>query len=60
MGEDKAQIVKQIVEGPINPACPASLLQKHNNISFYVEDNLASLLTRNEAPWLVGPCEIAE
>ena len=56
-GEDKAQIVKQIVEGPVNPACPASLLQKHGNISFYVEENSASLLTRNEAPWLVGPCE---
>ena len=56
-GEDKAQIVKQIVEGPINPACPASLLQKHSNISFYVEENSAGLLTRNEAPWLVGPCE---
>ena len=55
-GEDKAQIVKQIVEGPIDPACPASLLQKHSNISFYVEENSASLLTRNEAPWLVGPC----
>ncbi len=56
-GEDKAQIVKKIVEEPINPACPASLLQKHTNISFYVEENSASLLTRNEAPWLVGPCE---
>ena len=56
-GEDKAQIVKKIVEEPIDPACPASLLQKHNNISFYVEENSASLLTRNEAPWLVGPCE---
>ena len=56
-GEDKAQIVKKIVEDPINPACPASLLQKHSNISFYVEENSASLLTRNEAPWLVGPCE---
>ena len=55
-GEDKAQIVKQIVEGPTDPACPASLLQKHSNISFYVEENSASLLTRNEAPWLVGPC----
>ena len=55
-GEDKAQIVKQIVEGSTDPACPASLLQKHSNISFYVEENSASLLTRNEAPWLVGPC----
>ena len=56
-GEDKAQIVKQIVEDPINPLCPASFLQAHENISFYVDENSASLLTRNVAPWLVGPCE---
>ena len=56
-GEDKADVVKQVSEGGCNPLCPASLLQKHDNISFYVEDNSASLLTRNVAPWLVGPCE---
>ena len=56
-GEDKAQIVKQIVEDPVNPLCPASFLQRHENISFYVDENSASLLTRNVAPWLVGPCE---
>ena len=56
-GEDKAQVVKQIVEDPVNPLCPASYLQKHDNISFYVDENSASLLTRNVAPWLVGPCE---
>ena len=56
-GEDKAKIVKQIVEDPINPMCPASFLQRHENISFYVDENSASLLTRNVAPWLVGPCE---
>ena len=56
-GEDKAQVVEQIAEAPINPECPASLLQKHTNISFYAEENSASLLTRNVAPWLVGPCE---
>ena len=56
-GEDKAQVVKKVVEDEHNPACPASLLQKHDNISFYVEENSASLLTRNVAPWLVGPCE---
>ena len=56
-GEDKAQIVKEIVEDPINPLCPASFLQGHENISFYVDENSASLLTRNVAPWLVGPCE---
>ena len=56
-GEDKAQVVEQIAEAPINPECPASLLQKHTKISFYAEENSASLLTRNVAPWLVGPCE---
>jgi glucosamine-6-phosphate deaminase len=54
-GEDKAQVVKNVVEEPINPSCPASYLQKHSNISFYMDDNAASLLTRNVAPWLVGP-----
>ena len=56
-GEDKAQIVKKIAEDPVNPVCPASFLQRHENISFYLEENSASLLTRNTAPWLVGPCE---
>ena len=56
-GEDKAQVVKRIVEEPMSSACPASFLQKHGNVSFYVDENSASLLTRNVAPWLVGPCE---
>ena len=56
-GEDKAQVVKGIVEDPMAPSCPASFLQRHGNISFYVDENAAALLTRNVAPWLVGPCE---
>ena len=56
-GEDKADVVKRIVEDPASPQCPASYLQKHDDISFYVDENSASLLTRNVAPWLVGPCE---
>lgn len=56
-GEDKAQAVYDLVEGAANINCPASLLQGHENISIYTDNNSASLLTRNEAPWLVGPCE---
>ncbi len=56
-GEDKAEVVRRIVEEPVNPACPASYLQRHENISFYVDENSAAQLTRNVAPWLVGPCE---
>ena len=55
-GEDKAQIVERIVEADADAGCPASFLQKHDDICFYVDENSASLLTRNVAPWLVGPC----
>ena len=56
-GEDKAQIVKKIVEDKSDPSCPASLLQEHDHVTFYVDENSASMLTRNVAPWLIGPCE---
>ena len=56
-GEDKAAAVKAIAEGEIDTACPASFLQHHDHISFYVDEGAASLLTRSLAPWLVGPCE---
>jgi len=56
-GEDKAQIVKKIVEDEVSAQCPASFLQKHEDICFYADENSASMITRNVAPWLVGPCE---
>ena len=56
-GEDKAGIVSRIVEKEIDPSCPASFLQKHDNISFYTDEMSASMLTRKVAPWLVGPCQ---
>ncbi len=56
-GEDKADVVRKVVEDPVSPLCPASYLQKHNNISAYIDENSAAYLTRNVAPWLVGPCE---
>ncbi|MBP5419975.1 MAG: glucosamine-6-phosphate deaminase [Bacteroidales bacterium] len=55
-GEDKAKAVKAIAEGEISTACPASLLQRHNHIRFFVDATAGSLLTRVVAPWLVGPC----
>ena len=56
-GEDKANAVKAIVEGDVTTACPASLLQRHDHITFYVDATAGSLLTRVVAPWLVGPCD---
>ena len=56
-GEKKAAVVKSVVEGGVDPALPASFLQKHDNVSFFTDEMSASLLTRVVAPWTVGPCE---
>ena len=31
-GEDKAEILNQVINGPITPKVPASILQLHNNV----------------------------
>ena len=40
----KAQAVRESVEGPISPSTPASILQRHENITLYVDAAAASLL----------------
>lgn len=56
-GEDKADIVRQIVEGRVDPAVPASYLQNHKRISVVVDKGAAQELTREKTPWLVGTCD---
>lgn len=56
-GEDKAEAVRDIAEGSVNPACPASYLQRHDDVTFFVDETAGSMLTRVTAPWLVGPCD---
>lgn len=56
-GESKAAAVKKIVEGEMDPQCPAAYFQRHQNARIFVDETAASLLTRIEAPWLIGPCE---
>ena len=55
-GEDKARVVHDIVEGEVTSQVPASFLQEHDDIEVVVDENAAGLLTREVAPWLVGPC----
>ena len=42
--ERKAEAVKASVEGPITPTVPASILQKHERLTLYVDDAAASKL----------------
>lgn len=43
-GKNKAQAVKDMLEGPITEAVPASVLQKHPHVTVVLDQNAASLL----------------
>lgn len=43
-GANKAQAVKDMIEGPIDEKCPASILQKHPDVTVIVDEAAASLL----------------
>lgn len=55
-GEEKATVIKDIVEGEENSATPATCLQKHPNIEVVVDEGTSQELTRVKTPWLVGTC----
>lgn len=56
-GEDKTKSVKDVVEGPVTDAVPASCLQAHPNACVYADLNAAFDLTRINHPWLVTNCD---
>jgi len=56
-GHNKAEIIKDTVEGKISSHVPATYLQEHNNVTFVLDVGAGSELTRNKTPWLVGSCE---
>ncbi|MCQ2180767.1 MAG: PIG-L family deacetylase [Bacteroidales bacterium] len=56
-GEGKAGLVRKVVEEPWDTDCPISLFQTHDNVRMYVDETAGSLLTREVAPWTLGPCE---
>lgn len=56
-GEEKAPIIRRVVEGELSPQVPATYLQRHTNIEVVIDEHAASLLSRTQTPWLVGPCE---
>lgn len=59
-GQNKAEIIKNTVEGEVSSYVPATYLQNHKNCTFVLDTGAGSELTRNKTPWLVGPCEWTE
>jgi glucosamine-6-phosphate deaminase len=56
-GDDKAQMIKETVEGKVSDVIPASYLQVHNDTRVALDLSAASNLTRIQRPWLVTSCE---
>ncbi|MBR2788291.1 MAG: glucosamine-6-phosphate deaminase [Erysipelotrichaceae bacterium] len=44
-GANKAQAVKDMLEGPVDEKCPASILQKHDSVTVIIDEGAASLLS---------------
>ena len=43
-GKNKAEAIKAMVEGEVTTDVPASILQKHPNVTVIVDEEAASLL----------------
>ncbi len=43
-GENKAKAVKAMLQGEVSEECPASILQKHDNVTIILDEAAASLL----------------
>lgn len=56
-GINKAEIVKQAIEGEITSNVPATYLQTHENTTFVLDNEASSDLTRVKTPWLVSECK---
>ena len=43
-GPNKAKAVKEMLEGPVDESCPASILQRHDNVTVIIDEEAAALL----------------
>ncbi|MFH1590285.1 MAG: glucosamine-6-phosphate deaminase, partial [archaeon] len=49
-GKNKAQAVKDLIEGPIDENCPASILRQHQNVIVIIDNNATELLSSDVIP----------
>ncbi len=45
-GPKKAEAVRNMIEGPVTPEVPASILQEHNDVVIFLDEAAASLLKK--------------
>lgn len=52
IGESKAEIVKKMIEGPVDIMVPASILQLHPDVTVYLDEKAASMLSGKNAAYI--------
>lgn len=60
LGEHKAKIIKETVEGPVTDKVPATLLQDHPDATILCDAAAAGDLTTSKRPWSQGTVEWTE
>ncbi len=55
-GSHKAEIVREAIEGEVSEMVPATFLQGHANVKFFLDPAAAAELTQVKTPWLAGIC----
>ena len=59
-GNNKSLVVQKAIEGDIDSNIPSSFLQKHNNVTFVLDESASEHLTRLKSPWLTGSTDWSE
>ena len=59
-GNNKSLVVQKAIEGEIDSNIPSSFLQKHNNVTFVLDESASEHLTRVKSPWLTGSTDWSE
>ena len=59
-GNNKSLVVQKAIEGEIDSNIPSSFLQKHNNVTFVLDESASEHLTRIKSPWLTGSTDWSE
>ncbi len=60
LGEHKANIVRELAEGPVSPRVPASYLQEHSDATVLVDSAAGQALTARVTPWALTHVEFAD
>ncbi len=56
-GEGKAGVIQKAIEGEITPKIPSTFLQKHPDVTVYLDNASSAELTRIKTPWLLHSCD---